>query len=80
MLKPYMSDHVFRSSNDSDNIGYNLYVFDLQYQKYLESVQPIKVKFKFDGVVLAGIYGYALVSTNKLLSISNDGSRRFDLI
>ena len=78
VLKPYISDHDFRSSNDGNNIGYNLYVFDIRYQKNFESAQPIKVEFKF--VVPAGIYGYALVLTNKLVSISSDGQRHFDLI
>ena len=79
ILQPYMSEHDFRSSNDGNNIGYNIYAFDIRYQKNFESSQPIKVEFKFDGVVPAGIYGYALVLTNKLISISSDGQRIFDL-
>ena len=54
--------------------------FDIRYQKRFESAQPIKVEFKFNGAVPAGIYGYALVLTNKILSISSDGQRHFDLI
>ena len=80
LLQPYISDADFRSSNDGDNIGYNIYAFDIRYQKNFESSQPIKVEFKFDGVIPAGIYGYALVLTNKLISISSDGQRMFDLI
>ena len=79
ILEPYISDNDFRSSNDGHNIGYNLYVFDIRYQKNFESAQPIKVEFKFDGVIPAGIYGYSLVLTNKLISISSDGPRMFDL-
>ena len=79
LLQPYISDDDFRSFNNGDNIGYNIYVFDIRYQKNFESSQPIKVEFKFDGVVPAGIYGYALVLTNKLFSISSDGQRMFDL-
>ena len=79
LLQPYISDSDFRSSNDGNNIGYNIYAFDIQYQKNFESSQPIKVEFKFDGVVPAGIYCYALVLTNKLISISSDGQRMFDL-
>ena len=79
LLQHYISEHDFRSSNDGNNIGYNIYAFDIRYQKDFESSQPIKVEFKFDGVVPAGIYGYALVLTNKLLSISSDGQRMFDL-
>ena len=80
ILKPYISDNDFRSTNDGNNIGYNLYVFDIRYQKKFESSQPKKVEFKFDGVIPAGIYGYALVLTNKLISISSDGQRHFDLM
>ena len=59
LLQQYISEHDFRSSNDGNNIGYNIYAFDIRYQKNFESSQPIKVEFKFDGVVAAGIYGYA---------------------
>ena len=79
LLQPYISEHDFRSSNDGNNIGYNIYAFDIRYQKNFESSQPIKVEFKFDGVIPVGIYGYALVLTNKLISISSDGQRMFDL-
>ena len=79
ILQPYISEHDFRSSNDGNNIGYNIYAFDIRYQKNFESSQPIKVEFKFDGVVPAGIYGYALVLTNRLISISSYGQRMFDL-
>ena len=79
ILEPYISDKDFRSNNDGNNIGYNLYVSDIRYQKNFESAQPIKVEFKFSGNVDAGIYGYALVFTNRLVSISSDGQRMFDL-
>ena len=79
LLQPFISDADFRSSNDGDNIGYNIYVFDIRYQKNFESSQPIKIEYKFDGVIPVGIYGYALVLTNKLISISSDGQRMFDL-
>ena len=65
ILQPYISDHDFRSSNNNNDIGYNLYVFDIRYPKDFENSQPIKVEFKFDGAIPAGIYGYALVLTNK---------------
>ena len=79
ILEPYISDNDFRSSNDGHNIGYNLYIFDIRYQKTFESAQPTKVEFKFDGVVPAGIYGYALVLANRIISISSDGQKMFDL-
>ena len=81
ILQPYISEEDFRNSNYAANdVGYNLYVFDIRYQKKLTISQPIKVEFKFDGVVPNDINGYALVLTNKLVSISSDGQRPFDLI
>ena len=41
LLQPYISDADFRSSNNGDNIGYNIYVFDIRYHKNFESSQPI---------------------------------------
>ena len=80
ILQPYISDRDFRSSNNNNDIGYNLYVFDIRYQKDFEIAHPIKVEFKFDQPIPAGIYVYALVLTNKKISISSDGQRHFDLI
>ena len=79
IVKSYISDNDFRSSNHGIEIGYSLYVFDIQYQKNLENAQSIKVEFKFSEIILVGIYGYALVLSNKLVSISSDGQRHFDL-
>ena len=56
-----------------------IYIFYIRYQKSFESGQSVKVEFKIDGVVPAGIYGYDLVLTNRLVSISSDGQRMFDL-
>ena len=64
MLNPYLSDHDFRSSNNANGIGYNLYVFDIRNQKNLECAQPIKVEFNFSENVSVGIYGYAVILTN----------------
>ena len=36
ILQPYISDHDFRSSNNNNDIGYNLYAFDIRYQKNFE--------------------------------------------
>ena len=81
ILQPYISEADFRTSNVAANdIGYNLYVFDIRYQKNFTNSQPIKVEFKFEGVVSNDINGYALVLTNILVSISSDGQRHFDLI
>ena len=79
ILQPYISDRDFRSSNNNNDISYNLYVFDIRYQKVFENAHPIKVELKFDQPIPAGIYGYALVLINKKISISSDG-RHFDLI
>ena len=80
ILLPYISEDDFRSSNEANNIGYNIYAFDIRYQKNFENAQPVKVEFKFSENINAGIYGYALVLTNRLVSITSDGQRVFDLI
>ena len=80
ILQPYISEDDFRSSNEGNNIGYNIYAFDIRYQKNFENAQPVKVEFKFSENIGVGIYGYALVLTNKLISISSDGQRMFDLV
>ena len=52
ILQPYISEADFRRSNAAVNdIGYNLYVFDIRYQKNFTNSQTIKVEFKFEGVV-----------------------------
>ena len=55
-LQPYKSEDEFRSSNDGDNIGYNIHSFHERYQKKFETAQPVKVEFKLDGVVPAEIW------------------------
>ena len=79
ILQPYISEDDFRSSNDGNNVGYNLYSFDTRHQKNYETGQSVKVEFIFGEVIPAGIYGYALVLTNRLVGISSDGQRMFDL-
>ena len=79
ILQPYISENDFRSSNNNNDIGYNIYAFDIRYQKNFENAQPVKVEFKFSENIVAGIYGYALVLTNRLISITSDGQRMFDL-
>ena len=81
ILQPYKSEEDFRTSNDrAADVGYNLYVFDIRYQKNFTNSQPIEVECKFNGVVPNDVNGYVLVSTNKLVSISSDGQQHFDLI
>ena len=79
ILQPYISDHDFKSSNDGNDFGYNIYAFDIRYQKIFENAQPVKVEFKFSENIVGGIYGYALVLTNRVVSITSDGQRMFDL-
>ena len=79
ILKPYITEDDFRSSNEGNNIGYNIYAFDIRYRKNFENAQPVKVEFIFSENIPAGIYGYALVLTNRLASITSDGQRMFDL-
>ena len=80
-----MSDNDYRSTNINnageydDCVGFTFYVFDVQYQKELESAQPIKVEFKVSEKIPAGIYGFSPVLTNKLVSTSSNGQRHFDL-
>ena len=78
ILKPYITEDDFRSSNEGNNIGYNIYAFDIRYQKNFENAQRVKVEFKVSENIPAGIYGYALVLTNRLASITSDGQRMFD--
>ena len=81
LLQPYISDHDCTSSHvRADDAGYNLYVFDIQFQQSFTASLPIKVEFKFDGVVCNDINAYGLVLTKKLVSSSSDGQRNFDLI
>ena len=79
ILQPYKSEDNFRSSNERNNIGYNKYAFDLRYQKNFENAQPVKVEFKISENNNAGIYGYALVLTNRLASITSVRQRMFVL-
>ena len=66
ILQPHISEDDFRSFNEGNNIGYNIYAFDIRYQKFFENAQPVKVDFKVSENILAGIYGYGLVLTNRL--------------
>ena len=79
ILLPNISEDDYRSSNAGNIIGYNIHAFDIRYQKKFENAHPVKVEFDFSENISAGIYGYALVSTNRLVSISSDGQRMFDV-
>ena len=46
ILQPYISEDDFLSSNvRADDVGYNLYVFDIRYQKNFTASQSIKSRF-----------------------------------
>ena len=80
ILKPYISNDNSRSSNiKADDNGFKLNVFAIQYQKILTTAQPYKVEFKFDGFKPNDLNGYALVSANKLVYVSKNGQRHFDI-
>ena len=74
LLNPFIDLHKFRRS-------YNFYVFDLSKQKDHIGSQPIRLEFKFNAAIdVADYLAYALVLTPKLISISSDGQRHFDLL
>ena len=74
LLNPFIDLHKFRRS-------YNFYVFDFFKQKDQIASQPIRLEFKFIAAFdVADYIAYALVLTPKLISISSDGQRHFDLI
>ena len=61
--------------------NYNFYVFDLSKQKDNIASQNIRLEFKFNAAIdVADYIAYALVLTPKLISISSDGQRHFDLL
>ena len=53
-------------------------VYDIR--KISQLPKQKKVEFNFDGFVPNDINGYALVLTNKLVSIGSDGQKFFGLI
>ena len=57
ILQPYISEDDFRSSNEGNNIGYNIYSVDIRYKKNFENSQPVKVEIKFSENIDAGVYG-----------------------
>ena len=42
ILQTYITEHDFRSSNDGNDIGYNIYAFDIRYQKILKTLNQSK--------------------------------------
>ena len=74
LLNPFIDLHKFRTN-------YPLFLFDLSKQKDQIASQPMRLEFKFNAAIdVADYIAYALVLTPKLISISSDGQRHFDLI
>ena len=59
---------------------YNLFVFDIRNQQNFTASLPIKVEIKYDRVFPNDINGYPLVLTKKIVSVSSDVQKHFDLI
>ena len=83
ILQPYITQKDYVTSNiySDGNPVYNLSVFVIRHHQDYSSGQPIKVRFDFGPPVPAAtnLIGYALRLTNKILSITSDGQRQFDL-
>ena len=74
LLSPFIDIHKFRTN-------YKFFVFDLSKQNDNIASQPIRLEFKFNAAIdVADFIAYALVLTPKLISISSDGQRHFDLL
>ena len=74
LLNPFIDLHKFRRR-------YYFYVFDLSKQIDHIASQLIRLEFKFSAAFgVADYIAYALVLTPKLISISSDGQRHFDLL
>ena len=77
ILQPYVLQKDFITSNTypDGNPGYEFYVLDIRHHQGFNSAQPIKVRFDFRPTVPAApnLIGYALLLTNKLMSVSIDG-------
>ena len=74
LLNPFIDLHKFRTN-------YNFYVFDLSKQKDQIASQPIRLEFKFSAAInVADYIAYALVLTPRLISISSNGQRHFEIL
>ena len=74
LLNPFIDLNKFRTN-------YNFYVFDISKQRDIIASQQIRLEFIFNAAIdVANFVAYALVLTPKLISISSDGQRHFDLI
>ena len=73
-LKPFIDIQKFRTN-------YTFYIFDITKQKEHFAAQPIRLEFKFNAAINVADYtAFALALTPRLVSISSDGERQFDLL
>ena len=84
ILQPHFTQKDIITSNTYPNgySGYNFLIFDIRHHQDYSSAQPIKVRLDFRPAVPAAtnLIGYALLLTNKLVSMSSDGQKEFDFI
>ena len=83
ILQPFITQKDFITIYYPDaNPGYNLYAFDIHHHQDYSSAQLNKVRFDFRPAIPVStiLIGYALLLTNKLVSVSSDGQRQFDLV
>ena len=74
ILKPFIDIQKFLTK-------YNFYIFDITKQKEHFAAQPIRLEFEFNAAINVADYtAFALVLTPRLVSISSDGQRQFDLL
>ena len=83
-LKTFITQKEFITSSGypDGSPAYNLYVFDIRHHQDYSSARPINVRFDFRPAVPAAtnLIGYVLLLTNKLVSVSIDGQRQWNLI
>ena len=83
MLQSFKTQKDFITSNSypDGNPGFKLNVFDIRHHQDLSSAQPIKVRFDFRPAVPVAtkLFGYALLLTNQLVSVSSERQTKFDL-
>ena len=83
-LRAYNTQKDFITSNNyrDGNPKFSFDVFHFQHHRVYSSAQPFKVRIDFGPAIPAAtnLIGYAFVFTNKLVSVSSDGQKQFDLI
>ena len=65
-------------SFDDYKTMYNIYVFDLRYQKEEFSAQPIQLNFKFDADVANNYSAYIVTMKERKIIVTSDGQQQSD--